>query len=446
MWHDPLAPKFGAAISGHMKFWIFALPALFSVAAQAMPTDLVLYPSAPDNIWHARYSQALMLEAKLSDENGDAVINRRVSFFVSRNGDETSEFLLEDPLTDVQGVARARLTLVDGRYGGQSFAAAVTTPDSDGEEYTVRVSFLGDADAENCDGTGADAGMPPGADGGEADETLCASQAQKALYVSLENTRLSLQPGNEVKLGESVDLVALLEDPNGDAPLSGTDVDGDDALGIEGRNVTFYYDADGNGRPSAAERLGSAETDDSGRALFSFLADPTFVRAQNIDSGLHVQFGGDDRYALSGAEQALYVFPGEPDASRTVVTATPDAAMADGFSNIEIRATLVDSYNNLLDAEQDFYDVRFETTLGVLEGSVERDPLSGQYWQILQAPRVGGEATIQVFVADEAGPEASVQFTGSGCGCASQSDTAMLSWLVVFSLFFPVSFRKRMSS
>lgn len=428
-----------------MKLWIPALPVLFSVAAQAMPTGLVLHPSAPGDTWQARYSQALTLEAKLSDDNGDAVINRRVSFFVARVGDEESEFLLEDPLTDVQGIARARLTLVDGRYGGQEFSAAAVTPETDGQEYTVRVSFLGDADAENCDGTHADGGLPALADGGAETVSLCASQAQKSLYVSLENTRLSLQPGNEVKLGESIELVALLEDPNGDAPLTGTDEDGDDASGIEGRSVSFYYDADGNGRPSAAERLGSAETDASGRARFSFLADPAYVRAQNIDSGLHVQFGGDDRYALSGAEQALYVFPGEADVSRTVLTATPDAAQADGFSIIEIRATLVDSYNNLLDAEQDFYDVRFESSLGVLEGSVERDPLSGQYWQNLQAPRTGGESTIQVFVADEAGPEVRVDFTGGGCGCTSQSDRAMFSWLIILSLLFP-AFRKRMSS
>lgn len=429
-----------------MKLWIpaFFVP-LYALAAGAMPTSLELHPTAPNEVWQARYSQALLLDAKLSDENGAPVINRRVSFFVSRAEAPENEFLLEDPLTDVEGVARARLTLVDGRYGGQSFVAAGVSLDSEGMEYVVRVSFLGDANAERCEPEAGDGGLPSRADGGEADLSLCPTEAEKPLFVRLENTRLSLQPGNEVQLGGTIELLAVLEDPNGNAPLAGTDVDGDGPVGIADRSVQFYYDADGNGRPSAGERLGSAETDDSGRARFSFVADPTFVRAQNVEAGLHVQFGGDDRYALAGAEQALYVFPGEPEASRTVLEATPETVMADGFSTIEIRATLVDSYNNLLDAEQDFYDVRFESALGTLEGSVERDPLTGQYLQTLKAPSSGGESAVQVFIENEAGSQVNVEFVDRGCGCMSHSDQAAMSWLGFFLLLFPV-LRKRMTS
>lgn len=423
-----------------MRSASLALWLLLAMPASAGPSILALNPDAEGAPWVARYSQAVELTARLVDEDGAPLAGRRVSLFLHREGEPSAEFLVADPITGADGVASGRLTLVDGRHGGQRFFGASPTPETPGARYIVRASFPGDEGAAGCEGIPTDAGP---ADAGLSALPACASEAEGDLFVALEIPSLVLAPGNEVRLGETVDLIATLADDNGNAPTAGTGTDGDEPAPLAGRTVAFFYDADGNGRPSAGERLGTAETNGQGRAVYAFLADPTFVRAQNVESGLHAQFGGDDQYALAGAQQSLLVTPGEPDAVRTVLEVTPDELLADGFSLVELRATLVDLYNNLLGPDDEPFDVRFTASMGTLEGVAERDPLTGQYVQSLKAPRAGGEARVQVFVEGAPGREATVTFTSPGCGCKGTGDAGPLALLALLTLAAPTRRRRR---
>lgn len=419
-----------------------ALGLLLAAPATAGPTEVLINPDQSGAPYTARYSQAVPLRARLVDDSGNGVAGRRVSFFLRHGDDDVSEFLVADPVTDAEGYADARLTLVNGRHGGQTFVAAAPTQDVAGERYVVRAAFTGDPDAAGCD---LDAGPAPGDAGlvdGGAPAPLCASQSEGELFVALETTTLVIEPGNEVILGDSIDLIATLTDANGDAPQAGTDVNGSEPVPLAGRSVSFFYDADGNGRPSAGERLGSADTNDQGIAVFPFLADPSFVRAQNEEAGIHAQFGGDEQYQLSGAQQSLVVTPGAADPARTLLEVTPEELLADGFSLVEVRATLVDPYNNLLGPDDDLYNVSFTTDLGTLEGAAERDPLSGQYVQQLKAPRAGGTATVQVTVDGVPGPSKEVRFLERGCSCQGAGDSAPLS-LLALSLLALGARRKR---
>lgn len=420
--------------------FFLVLGLLLAVPALAAPTALAPNPDEGGAAYTARYSQAVSLTARLTEADGAPVAGRRVSFFLRRGDDDATEFLVEDPVTDAAGYATARLVLVDG-FRNQSFVAAAPTAEVPGERYVVRVSFPGDPEATGCD---VDAGPAP--DAGPADggvEPLCESEAEVELFVALETSTLVLEPGNEVVLGESIDLIATLTDANGDAPTAGTAVDGNQPKPLAGRTVSFYYDADGNGRPSAAERLGAAETNANGVAVLEFLADPAFVRAQNEEAGVHAQFGGDDQYALSGAQQSLVVTPAAPEPANTLLEVTPDELLADGFSLVEVRATLVDPYNNQLGPDDELYDVSFTTDVGTLEGTAERDPLTGDYLQQLKAPRKGGTATVQVHVDGVAGPSKEVRFLDRGCGCQGAGDSAPLAGLALFTLLVRVARPRR---
>ena len=271
--------------------------------------------------------------------------------------------------------------------------------------------FLG-ADPAECaldGGPVSDAGPAP----------LCSSDDNNALFITVEVPQITLEPGNEVALGETITLISVLLDPNGDAPEAGTDVDGDAERPIAGASISFFYDLDGNARPSLDELLGRSDTNGDGIATFEFPADPAFVTAQNIDDGLHVQFGGNDRFALAGASQNIVVTPGLPDPSRTLISATPEVARANGFARIEIKATLVDAFNNTYGEDDQSFIVDFTSDIGVLEDSAERDPIDGTYIQTLRAPLEAGTANIQVIVDGAAGSTTSVEFEAAGCTCES---------------------------
>lgn len=402
-----------------------ATPLLFtllSAPALAAPTVLQLNPDDDGAPYVADYSQAVLVKARLLRADGEPIAGERVTFTLRHGDDAESELVFGDPVSDAEGYASARLTLVDGRHGGRTFVGAAPTLEVAGERYLLGARFQGDPFAEDCD---TDGGPLP--DGG-ADPDLCDAADEGELFVALETSTLVVQPGIEVELGGAVPIIATLTDENGDAEQAGTDPDGVTAKPLAERRVGFFYDVNGNGNPENAERIpcaGSGEsfalTDENGRAVCDFFADPSYVDTVNVEEAIHAQFGGDAQYSLSGAAQALTVRAAAPRAEATLLEATPASAPANGFSLVEVRATLVDSANNTLGADDPLYDVRFETDLGTFESDAERDPLTGNYLASLKAPTSGGDATVRVVVEDVPGATVTVEFLQQGCTCAAGS-------------------------
>jgi hypothetical protein len=429
-------------------FFGLAACALLPVAAQAQDVATSLSVGGADP-YTARYSQALAIEARLEDADGQGVAGQRLEFFLAHGDDP--EFLFGEAFTDSTGEATARLALVDGNYGGQTFLAAAATPESDGEPYALRVAFAGalvsveppvpDGGLQNQDG-----GMAPDA-GPPLQVNLLASSGEADLFVALENSFLDLAPGNEANLGETLTLVATLTDENGNAPASGTGTDGSSALGIGDRTIGFFHDKNGNGRPenTGGEFLGTATTNSDGVASFSFTADPADnVRAGDFDNGLHVQFSGDDRYRLAGDSSRLVIHPGLPDGNKTILEVEPSELEADGFSEAVITATLVDAFNNPLTLDSEPETVVFEITSGKLLETVKRNPTTGLYEQTVRAPTEGGTATITATLEGRAGKaETTITFLARpGCSChgsgsnnPADSSTATGLGLLAFALF-----------
>ena len=394
---------------------------LCAAPVAAAPTALLLHPSEIGVPYEVEYSQAVSVQVLLGTTAGVPIVGERVNLKLRRGDDTDTEFLFADPVTDAMGVATGRLTLVNGRYGGQTFVAADQTVDLAGERYVITASFLGDGGALGCDA--GDAG--PAADAG-ADATLCDAETSLELFLQPEVATLVIAPGNEVQLGETLRLFATLTDENGDAPEAGTAVDGDTSRPLAGRTMSFFYDLDGNGSPALNERLRCENTEafetttnGQGVAACDFFTDPSFVDTINVDNGIHAQFGGDDQYTVAGASQALIVSPGVPEATRTILSVTPEVVPADGFSLVTIDATLVDAVNNVLTVDDPGYDVTFLTDMGTLEDVAERDPITGHYLQELKAPREGGRATIQVVIEGVPGADVRVEFEQRGCSCDS---------------------------
>jgi MYXO-CTERM domain-containing protein len=436
-----------------MRIAVLLTTLLGASTALGAATEIEVNPNGGGAAYEADYSQAVMVQARLGLVDGAPVAGERVTFRLQRGDDADTSFIFDDPVTDGQGVATARLTLVNGRHGGQSFPGAAPTMDTAGERYVITASFTGDVNAEGCDA--ADAGPAPdaGADGGVADDTLCDAESTGELFVALEVSTLIMEPGNDVELGGVLQLIATLTDENGDAPQAGTDTDGSAAKALGGRRIRFFYDLDGDGRPSSSERIscqGAAEdyvlTNDQGVAGCDFFADPTFVDTVNVEDGVHAQFGGDDQYTLAGAAQSLTVRPGVPDATRTLLEAEPRSANADGFSLIEVRATLVDGYNNLLGIDEPLYDVSFTTDLGSLEGAAERDAVTGHYLQTIKAPLEGGQATVQIVVEGLPGSDITINFRDQGCSCDVSDGSAPLVPASLFALLLLGLARRRKSS
>lgn len=419
---------------------LFFAPFFFCLAfqASAAPTTLVVNPLNDGEAYQADYSQGLLLSAALTDAEGTAVAGERVTFQLVQRDDTSTQFTIADPITDAQGIATARITFVNGRFGGQTFPSATPQGDDLGFAYTVKALFLGDANALGCEGTPV-----------ENDTTLCESNAENELYLLPEVTQLTIQGGIEVALGESTQLVVRLSDQNGNAPEAGTDIDGQAPLNLADQEIAFFYDVDGNGRPELNELLGSSTTNSDGVATFDFLADPTFARAANIENGIHAQYGGDDFYTLAGASQDALIFVGEAVAESSLISATQNGValeevFADGFTMIDIRGTLVDAFGNLYDEEADPQLVEFTTTLGGLEGNAERDPVDGTYNQKLRAPGEGGTATVTLVVNGQAGSSVDIEFNDPpGCTCKSTNTPLPFFLLPAFALMAFVRRRKR---
>ena len=391
------------------------------------PTTVMVRPEAPGDAYVARYSQAVLLSARLLDDSGAPVAGRRVSFFLQHQGEESSRFLIFDPFTAADGVAQARLVLTAGSHGQADFLAGVPGPDSDGEPYEVIVRFAGDVAADDpaCAvdaGVLVDGGVP--ADGGEPEVLLCPSEDTLPLYLAVETTTLVVAPGNDGALGSALTLIATLTDPNGDAPQEGDAVDGTEPKGIEGASVDFFYDLDQNGSPSLNERIGTATTNRDGQAVIDFVADPAVgVVAGLYDRGIHAQFGGDERYGLSGGAAALTITPGEPDATRTLLTADVTEVPADGFSEVAITATLVDVFNNPIGVDAPPADVSLTTSLGEIVEPPELDLLTGDYHAVFKAGFEAGTATVQVVVNGEPGATLDITLLEQPfCNCDAASN------------------------
>jgi len=416
-------------MTGMSKFKPVLLAALAGVfafastaAAQPLSTSMTTRPDAPDDAYEMRYSQGLMVSARLVDEDGAPVAGELVTFHLG--ADDVDTFQFADAFTSAAGVAVARLTIAKDRHGQDDFAAAAGTPEAPGKLYQVTARYTPTFEDPGCSG---DAGVV--VDGG-VETSYCASEATHEVFVGVETSALTLAPGNELALDEEITLYATLVDENGDAPASGDEVDGNTEKPIAGRTVTFFYDLDGNGSPSLDERLGTADTASNGVAAFTFSADPAYVVAGDFATGLHAQFGGDDKYSIAGASARLLVHPGAPDPTRTLLVVDPDTLPSDGLSTATITATLVDAYANPLGVDAPSYDVGFETTQGVI-GDVDYDPVTGRYETTLRSTAGTGTAEVTVLVDGAAGASVSVEFTPYGCDCDASSRSSTSGTLVL---------------
>jgi hypothetical protein len=252
---------------------------------------------------------------------------------------------------------------------------------------------------------------------------LCPAEASVEVPLFLETAAIEPGAGLEGALGDQVTLSALLEDPNGDAALGGTDVNGAGEALLVGRNVTFFYDVDNDGNAEAAEIVGTAATNAAGVASLAFILDPNVIRAGTYAAGVHVEFGGDGQYGVARASARVVVRPADVDVARTVIEVDPPEIPADGFSKSLITVRLVDTFNNPLDETSEPHDVVITSDNGTLLEDVELDLLTGVYRQVLQAQRRDGAATITVTVDGEAVPATgTVDIVGEGgCRCASSS-------------------------
>lgn len=407
-----------------------------AASAHAEPTTLVANPADPGAAYVARYSTSVVIQAQL-EEAGAPLSGALVGFYARRIGESdggstalTDEFLFADGFTAADGVVTARLRLIEGAHGQDDFIAAPPSPNSPGEPYRLRMVYVGDlpegdpgcipptptdggvnvADGGPNDGGPADAGPPP-------EVPTCSSEVEVDLFVSSETSTLVLAPGNEVSLGDSIPLIATLTDEDGDEPPEG---ENEVEKPIGGRTITFFYDLDGNGSPASNERLGTAQTNNNGQAVFDFVADPTYVVAGVQAEGIHAQFGGDSQYGLSGASTRLTVFAGGPDPDKTLLSAEPAELPSDGFSTSTITAILVDEFNNPLDIDSPDEDVNFTTTLGEIS-DIERDIVTGDYVAVLTSSREAGDATVTVEVDGVAGSTLTVRMIGGGCDCDQAS-------------------------
>jgi MYXO-CTERM domain-containing protein len=420
--------------------------ALALALAAAPRTQVVVdtpVPAAP------RYSQAVTFTAHLEKEDGTPINGQdstlcgagqpcRFQILVAAEG-QTALFLV-DPAIAADGTATVRIPFVDGTLN-QNVTYAAT---AQGAPYVVSVKFLGSLQGASA----GDADCAAGAvDSGTTG--LCPSAHDVDINLFSETTDIEIGAGLEGNLStDTCDptvatsctapfacdatshqcgllLTATLTDPNGDADVGGTNVDGPGPKNLEGQQVTFFYDADNNGRPGANEELGTSATNAAGVASLVFVLDPTFVRAGTYETGIFAEFGGDAHYGVAEAHARLIVHPADIDVARTLIDAKPASIPADGVSKSQLVAHLVDKFNNPLDASSDAHHVVFTTDLGHLEGPGTRDDLNGTYTTALDAGRLPGTATVKISVDGVDGPVTKITITGhAGCQCSSTSDTA----------------------
>ena len=379
----------------------------------------------------AEYSQGVALELLLTDKDGAALNgttacgqNPCALTVELQRADESGvvvQVTAPDVAVDAAGRARARLTLVDGRHGGAAFLS-----DDDGFDYTLTARFRGKAAFPLPLPEAQEADCLEGAPGTD-DDRLCPATGTAALKVFPEVPALAFSQDVDMGIAETVTLAATLTDSTGDADAAGDDVEGPGPTQLAGLPVRFFYDVDDDGRPSLDEQLGEAITNDFGVAAFEFFADPAFVQAGVYDAGLHAEFPGDDRYSIARTAVKLTLRARGPAAAKTIIEVEPGTLPADGVSEAVIRVRLVDADNNLLGPDAPEHDVAIISSLGLLQGTVERDVLDGTYEQVIRVQRVGGTAEIDVTVDGEEAGRAELFIEGrEGCTCTSSSSSS--SW------------------
>lgn len=408
------------------------LLASFAVHA-ATTTSLTLSPLPAE----ARYSQGVNVEVLLRDATGAAidgacdpdgigldpcVVVVEVAPTGSIDPAEIISVTAPDVVVDASGRARARLTFVDGRYGDTRFVA-----DAEGASYTITARFPGNGPRAT------DADCQEGA-AGVANGQHCPSTVSTTILLFPEVPALIFTQDVDIALGDTVTLAATLRDDTGNAELASADLDGSGPLLLEGLPVRFFYDASGDGRPSASERIGEAITNAFGVAAVEFTALPPDVVAGSNPAGLIAEFPGNDGYALARTSVALTVSSAAaPDPARTIIEVTPDVISLDAASDAVVRVRLVDANNNILGADAAARDVVISTDFGRLIDGVERDALDGSYSQVIRAPRETGTATISVTVDGVAAGsiQLAVEGPAGGCTCANTTTLAPTAGVLV---------------
>lgn len=416
-------------------------------ARAAERTTLSIEELAPER---PRYSQALSFVVRLArSEDGSAVAGTACTPACSvvveigpanaPSNDPNATFLVNAQgfVTDPEGAASIRIPLVDGLFDDAVFAA-----DPQGAAFILRAFFRGS-------GAGAALDNPDCAPSGAPvlNGDLCPSEATAPVSIFTETADIVLGAGLDGALGDTLTVAAELKDPNGDASFNGDDVDGSGPVLLVDREVTFFFDANNNGRPDAGngELIGTATTNTAGVASISLPLEPEFgVRAGTYEQGVHAEFGGDGLYGVARASTALIVRPADVDPTRTILEIDPDEIPADGFSKSKLRVRLVDVYNNPLDEESEPHEVVLATDLGVLVDAPALDPDTGTYTQELQAQRKAGTATITVTVDGVTATTGTVEIIGGGgCACGSASHTAGAGAFLLGIGLFDLARRRR---
>lgn len=409
---------------------LLLVPLVAGPARAAEATTLTIEPPVPAT---PRYSQAATLVVHLTrTADGSPVTGSdctpACSIIVTVGApDAPAPFVLNPQgfVPDTTGSATVRVPFVDGLVADDAAFPASTA----GTPYVIRARFRGTGTGQIVN---ADCASPT------PEGDLCPSEASVEVPLFAETADIVLGAGLEGALGDTLTLSAELQDPNGNAAAGGEDIDGAGPVDLVDRTVTFFYDQDNNGRPDAAERIDTAVTNASGVASLTFTLDAQFVRAGTYAEGVHAEFGGDGQYGVARASTPLVVRPADVDVGRTILEADPAEIPADGFSRSTIRARLVDAFNNPLDETSDPHEVIFETDLGVLADSVERDPENGTYAQDLQAQRRPGTATVTAIVDGVRGPATTVEIVGAGgcrCGASTAADLPTASLAVCLWLW-----------
>lgn len=386
--------------------WLLAL--LLPANARAAETTTLELTAAASAV---RYSQATTVSARLRRADGAGVPASAcpapcsLIVRVAPASDEGG-FLL-DPRGFVlgpDGDVTVRVPFVDGAFDDARFTA---TPA--GTPWIIRARFAGTGTGALLEPTCEPTAHPEG--------DLCGAEASVEVLLQSEQATIVLGGGLVGALGDTITLSAAVSDENGNAAPQGDGVDGERAVVLAARTVEFFYDADNNGAPTDAERVGSAATNASGVASVAFTLDPRYVRAGRYGAGIHAQFGGDGQYGVARASAELVVLPGAIDPARSIIEADPRELPANGAAQSVLRVRLVDAFNNPLDENSDAHEVVFATDLGRLLGEVRRDPENGTYTQTLQAQRLPGTATVTTTIDGAAGPSVTIELIGDAGGC-----------------------------
>lgn len=378
-----------------MSIWF-----LLALALVQTPTSLTLEVAPGLDV---DYSDAVLASVDLS-AGGSGLAGQRIDFFLS-NTDHDLGFSPGSLLgTGSDGSAGPlRIRFVDGAYGVDHLFAA----DPDGLVYTLEARF-----SQTVSG-----GV-----------TYTASHTSVELRLHREPVVVQLLPEHTATLGDPLEVFATLLDQNGDAEESGSGTSGRVARTIAGATIHFYCDLNGDGDwGDLDEALGTAPTNGDGVAVLSFDTTPYggLPRAGLHADALRAEFSGDDRYKFSAGVGDLRLEPAALAVDRTRLTATPASAIADGYSQVLIEATLIDRFNNALGPDADFHAVVFTASAGTLLDNVLLDPLTGRYTQQLEAPTASATARVSISVDDTAGPSIEVAFTPGECGCRGATAPAV---------------------